>query len=112
MEKMTKIESYDQLKSILENEDFLVLYFSSKDCNVCRAMKPKFDEFMIDYKNVGLYDIELDSLPMLKGEYSVFAAPTVIFIYQSKEIFRESRLININHFMDRMDRFIEMSEKI
>jgi thioredoxin-like negative regulator of GroEL len=112
MEKMIKIESYDELQEKISNEEYLVLYFASIDCSVCKAIKPKFDECMSGMNEVGLYDIELDSMPMLKGEFSVFAAPTVIFLHEGKEIFRESRMININHFMERMDRFLKMSRKI
>jgi thioredoxin 1 len=112
MEKLTKIESYEQLNEILEKEEFVVLYFSSKDCSICRAMKPKFDECLLEYQDVGLYDIELDSFPLLRGEYSIFAAPTVVFMHEKKEIFRESRMININHFLERMERFMKMAREV
>lgn len=90
---MIPIESKDQLTQLMENEEVLVVYFSSVDCNVCHSVMPKV-EMLLEKVPVKIAKVEATKFVNIAGQHLVFAMPTVLVFQQGKEILRESRFID------------------
>ncbi|MDP4126998.1 MAG: thioredoxin family protein [Bacillota bacterium] len=87
------IKSKEQLKQFVEQEEPIILYFSSRDCNVCHAVFPKLMN-IIDPQSVRVAKINIDEHLEIAGQLLVFAVPTILIFHEGKEILRESRFID------------------
>lgn len=74
---------------------FELIFFSSKTCVVCGALKPKLlnlaNEFGIPFK-----EIDISENPAESGKFLVFSAPTVVLTKNGKEINRWSGVFSVN----------------
>jgi len=85
--------SKEQLEQFMAQENPFILYFSSKDCNVCQAVFPKLMNLLEAYP-FKVAKINIHEQIELAGQSLVFTVPTVLIFYEGREILRESRFIN------------------
>lgn len=100
---MIPIESRDHLSQLLESEEVLVVYFSSVDCNVCHAVRPKLETLLSDVP-VKIAQVESSKFVEVAGQHLVFAMPTVLIFQEGKEILRESRFIDF----EKIERLVHL----
>ncbi|RVU54002.1 thioredoxin family protein [Anaerosphaera multitolerans] len=75
---------------IVENmTDNMLLYFRTNSCAICDSMIEKVFEELRDF-NIDLKIVQIEEEPALKGKYLVFSAPTMLYLKNGKEVFRES----------------------
>lgn len=101
LDKTIELKSVDQLLEIQTQDDPYVLYISTQDCNVCKAIHPK----MVDVINnqMPIYSIDASVTPEISGQLLVFSVPTIILMNQQREVYRESRFIQFEQFKERVD---------
>lgn len=87
------IQSYDHLKQLMAEENPFILYFSSRDCNVCHAVFPKLMS-LVDGHPIKVVKINIDEHMEIAGQLLIFTVPTILMIHEGREIFRESRFID------------------
>lgn len=88
------IQTKEHLKQLMAEEEGLILYFSSEDCKVCQAVFPKLMDLAEAYL-VKVAKISVTEQMEIAGQSLVFTVPTVLIVYQGKEILRESRFIDL-----------------
>lgn len=87
------IQSYDHLKQLMAEEKQVILYFSSSDCNVCHAVFPKMMTLVNSYP-IKVVKIDIHKHIEIAGQLMVFTVPTILMIYEGREVLRESRFID------------------
>ena len=102
------METIENIRDFIINEQVALLYLTTKDCNVCKVLKPKIQDVCSEFELVRDKYIDLDNLPELKGEFSVFAAPTMILFIEGKETLRFSRNIDLLDFELKLKRYCEL----
>ena len=55
-------------------------------CPPCRQMAPVFDSLAKEYPNVVFLKVDMDKVPSLKNELSVWALPTFAFLRYGKRV--------------------------
>ncbi len=98
----------DEIKNNIKNTPISLLYLTTKDCNICKVLKPKIKSLISNYNLVQGFYYELDEKPALKGEFSVFAVPTILLFIEGKEALRYSRNIDLFDLKLKIERFIEI----
>ena len=98
------IESIDQLNEIIDREELSILFFDTKTWGVGKAIFPKLMDLAKEYKRDVLI-IDIDEQLLVKGQYLVFAAPTLLIMRGKKEILRESKFIDLKN----IDRILELA---
>ncbi|GAB6156003.1 thioredoxin family protein [Desulfosporosinus burensis] len=93
IESVIFVQSYDQLKQLMAEEKLFILYFSSRDCNVCHAVFPKLLN-LVDGHPIKVVKIDIDEHMEIAGQLLIFIVPTILMIHEGREIFRESRFID------------------
>jgi thiol-disulfide isomerase/thioredoxin len=103
-----EVNSIQEIENLIRNNNFVLLYFSTPDCAVCKVLKPKVEE-MIKYfpEIISLY-INLDKIEFAKGTYSVFTIPTILLYINGKEYVRESQYISVEELKDKIERYYEI----
>lgn len=103
-DKQINIQTYDQLKQFIAEEDQVILYFSSSDCNVCQAILPKLMTLVKDY-SIKVIKIDISKNLEIAGQLSVFTVPTILIMYNGREVLRESRFIDLQRVKRMLDSF-------
>ena len=86
-------QTFDHLKQFMAEEEQVILYFSSRDCNVCHAVFPKLMK-LVNGHPIKVVKINIDEHVEIAGQLLVFTVPTILMIYEGREILRESRFID------------------
>lgn len=58
-----------------------------------KAVFPKLMDLANEY-DLDVLKVDLGSQPLIKGQFTVFSAPTVLLFSKGREILRESRFID------------------
>lgn len=87
------LQSYDHLKQYMEEKEPFILYFSSRDCNVCHTVLPILMN-LVNVHPIKVIKINIDEHVEIAGQLLVFTVPTILMIYEGREILRESRFID------------------
>lgn len=104
MEKIVKI---DELKSILEQNSAVLLYFSADTCSVCEILSIKIEESLKN--NFPLIKaFRIDNNLEISTQFTVFTNPTILVFFEGKEFKRYGRNISLNIFNEEIKRVYEM----
>ena len=95
MSNLTLLSNPDQLNPILQTSAVVVLYFTTPQCSVCTAVFPQL-EALVEKTNYPLIKIDGSKFPEVAGQYIVFTVPTILVMFEGKEVLRESRFIDFN----------------
>lgn len=66
----------DNLKSIVESNDTVIVQYSAGWCGNCRLMKPKFKKFSTLHENVMFYMVDAEKNPESRQLADVSNLPT------------------------------------
>ncbi len=105
---MIELYSTESIEKFIKDNKVSVLYFSSKDCNVCKALLPKIEKLFNIYNKIKLAKVEIDKVQLAAGEYSIFTLPVIILYIEGKETIREARFISISELQNKIERFYEI----
>lgn len=100
------IENKMQLDQLLKEKEILILYFSTPNCSVCPALLPKVLNLAQDYE-VPVAEINAQELREVAGQFLIFTVPTLLVMFEGKEILRESRfidLLNVGRILDTVSK--------
>ncbi|MFC2080317.1 thioredoxin family protein [Bacteroidota bacterium] len=96
---MKNLYAIQDLKETIENNTMLVVYYSNDACNVCKVLKPKIREMLIQqFPEVELIYIDIEKSPLISGQYRVFSIPTIDIYIEGKEHARFSRNVTLYDF--------------
>ena len=98
----------EKIKEIIEQEEIVLAYFTTTNCNLCKDLFPKIESMLEDYPKIMGIKAESDIDQRIVGDYKVFMVPTVILFIQGKETIRLSRNISIPELKSKIDRYCEM----
>jgi thiol-disulfide isomerase/thioredoxin len=105
MKDLVKGFSIDE---ILKENDFVLFYFSTPECNVCKHLKPKIEDLIKKYEKINSYYVNLHEHNELSGRFSVFSIPAIILFINGSETIREGRYISLDDFDNKVSRYYEM----
>ena len=80
-----------------------MVLFSSKNCGVCVALKPKLEKIARQFK-LELREVVMEENPTEAAQAMVFSAPTVLLVENNRELQRWSGIFStseIEAFLQR-----------
>jgi len=105
----TQINSYEVFVDISSTTKAACFYLSTPECNVCKILKPKVLEMIINhFHKMEFYFIDLNDSKEIAGQLSVFTAPTILIYFDGREIIRSSRNIYLQELKEQIDRYYKM----
>ncbi len=97
----------DKIAKTIKEEEVVILYVKSRNCNVCLELLPKVEEVAAAEK-IKFIDIYIEENREIGTEYSVFTAPTIIMFAMGKEVYREGRFLRISELKDKIYKYKEL----
>lgn len=108
---MKLINDADEIKAIIEKKEFVLGYFTSTTCNVCKDLLPKIEEMLKKFPEIEGIKGEADVDKKIVGEFSIFTVPTVVLFIEGSEIFRYSRNLSVSEVSKKIERYYDMFYK-
>ncbi len=94
-----------QVDAFLQTHGAAALYFSSPDCNVCAALKPKvFELFAHDFSAMAVAEVDCTIAPEVAAQLGVLAAPTIVVYFDRAEWLRKVRNVSLPQLADELQR--------
>ena len=102
---MHAIHSMEEFMKVLEENEAVIVYFSSEACSVCKVLKPKVAQMVSEsFPQIKAVYIQTDQLPELAAQMHIFTAPTVIAFFDGRETIRKSRAFGIEELKAEIQR--------
>lgn len=99
------LNSNDEFKKAVEFNKAVLIYFSHEECNVCKVLKPKINEFINDnFPKIALFFCDTIQNPQIAAQNSIFTVPTLIIFLEGKEYIRKSRNFGIEELKEIIER--------
>lgn len=105
---MMQLDSPQTIDRFIGENKIALLYMGANNCGVCVALLPKIEELLKKYSKIACAKIEVDKLPEVAGQYSVFTVPAIIIFIEGKEVIREARFISIPDLEQKIKRFYDL----
>ena len=105
----TNPESVEQLKSVLDKESGVLVYFYNDDCQPCISLRPKVDDLIHQsFPKMKLIWINSKTYPELPASYQVFAHPTILVFFDGKEFKRFSKYVSVVELKESISRYYQL----
>jgi thioredoxin-like negative regulator of GroEL len=105
---MDYIKLNEELENIKEKNSMAIVYFGSKMCGVCTALKPKIEEMLKSYPNIKSVQVDADISPEMAAANNIFTIPGILLFIDGKEAIREARFISVPDIENKISRYYEM----
>jgi thiol-disulfide isomerase/thioredoxin len=105
---MDMVNSLEEIKKLIENNQMILLYFGGNSCSVCSAVKPKIEEILKAYPKIKGVQIDVEKSLDVSAAYNIFTIPAILVYIEGKEIIREARHISIQDLSSKIDRYYNM----
>jgi thioredoxin-like negative regulator of GroEL len=103
------MQTIEEIKKIIEENQAVMLYFSAPTCNVCHALKPKLlDAIESNFKEFKVVSIDTSFEQEVAAHFSVFAIPTVLVFLGGREFLRKSRHMSVDEVVREIKRPYEI----
>lgn len=99
------MQQIEDLKTIIDENLAVILYFSAPTCNVCHALKPKlFDAIEKNFDKFKIVEIDVSQEQEIAASFSVFAIPTLLVFLDGREFLRKTRHMSIDEVIREIKR--------
>ncbi|MFW5717759.1 MAG: thioredoxin family protein [bacterium] len=100
-----------ELESWRNDHDLALLVFTTSDCGVCNALKPKVAELTSEYPRLAVRYIDVEEHPEAAGQYSVFVVPVFLLVVGGHEALRLARHFGMHELERPVARYAELLEE-
>jgi thioredoxin-like negative regulator of GroEL len=101
----TTLLTIEDFNEFISKNGGTVTYFSTPTCNVCKVLKPKLKELLVeDFPEMKFAYVNTVEAMELAAQNQVFAVPTILFHLDGKEFIRKSRNVNLNELSEELER--------
>lgn len=102
---ISQIQTIEQINSVINTGEPVLIYFSGENCSVCKVLKPKIEQEVIkNFPKFKLYEVKTDIYKELTSQFTVFSIPTVLIFFDRKEFKRYGRNMSIPLFIEELER--------
>lgn len=102
---MRTVSTEKELDQIIENNQAVLLYFSTVSCSVGEALEPKVEDMVTSrFPELELVFVDMNALSKASAKNQVFVEPTLLLFVEGKESMRKSRHISMLDLEDNLQR--------
>ena len=87
------------------NENAILFYFTSTDCNVCKVLLPRVRELLASkFPRLKLHVVDIASNREIAGKYQIFTVPVVLVYFEGREFTRKVRNFSVQELEKEIER--------
>ncbi|MGM0444085.1 MAG: thioredoxin family protein [Fibrobacterota bacterium] len=92
----TSLKNPDTLNEVFAARASL-LAVSRRNCSVCTVLHPKIEMLFAEkFPRVHCWSVDMDEMPRVSAQLSIFTVPTVLVYFEGREYVRKSRLFSLD----------------
>lgn len=95
-------------EDLIQKEDMVLAYFTSRDCNMCKDLYPKIDQMLEKFPKIKAIRNEVDQCLELVGKYNILSVPVIVLFIQGKETIRKVRQISVGELEENIERYYNL----
>ena len=108
----TPPQTLENVTHLVASEMGVALYFSSPNCGVCEALRPKVAHLISqEFPEIKFEEIASNISPEIAAHFGVFSAPTLLVFFEGKEFSRNVRNLSILELKEKLKRPYDMLTK-
>lgn len=100
---MIEVQDFESYQKLLDEKQTFLFYGKQSNCSLCMADFPKVERLILKY-DFPAYYADLEKVPMLKGQLSLFSAPVVMLFHLGKEFHRQVRIVDFIQLTKQLER--------
>ena len=108
MKSVLKIE---EIEKFIAEPGFRLVYFASESCSVCKSMRQEVENRYRDRQEIELRLVMIEDVPEARGQYQVFAAPTIHVYFDGQRVYEAGRFLRLEELDQMMKRIIEIKNR-
>jgi thioredoxin 1 len=101
-----EIKDLVQLQSIIVEKPAVLIYFYNDNCAPCQVLRPKIASLLKNH--FPLIEPVFTNAAQNTGitsHYGIFSAPTILILFDGKEVIRESKYVSIEDLKAKIERY-------
>lgn len=99
---------YD-IQEFIQKKQAVLIYFYNDICAPCKVLRPKIKQLVEnEFPEMEFVLINAGLQQEIAAAFGVFASPTILVFFESKEYFRESKNISISELNEKIYRVYSM----
>jgi len=99
----------NEIQNVINEKQAILLYFYNDSCAPCKVLRPKVQQLIeTEFPEMQFLLINAEEFAATAAEYGVFASPTILVFFESKEYIRESKNISISELYEKINRIYTM----
>jgi thioredoxin-like negative regulator of GroEL len=102
---MQIIQTIEELDSLKQTQDALLILFGGKDCNVCHVIKPKLIALIkTNYPKIKMVYVDCHVTTGICSQQSIFSLPVVQVFFTGQKSVEEVRTFSLQKLLDALAR--------
>lgn len=107
MNGFREAESVEEIRELIDNNKMVFVFLYGQHCSVCHGVLPQIRPMIDSYNELMSIQADIEKLPMLSGEFTVFTVPVVLLFLEGKEVLRIGRFIRTEELKERLDKILD-----
>ncbi|WP_339302615.1 thioredoxin family protein [Paenibacillus sp. FSL R5-0519] len=108
MKDIHELTSIEMVEEAIQQHEFVFLYVSRPECNVCHALLPKIRALLEPYPSIYLGHIDANVVEEVASKFLIFTVPTMIMIVEQKEYIRADRFVRLERLEEQLQQIYSM----
>lgn len=97
----------EELKQVLDNNEYVVLKFGAEWCGPCKQIAPVLEQLADEYQDrIKYVSIDVEESTEITAEYKIRNVPTIIFIKKSEIQDKAVGSISRNTLVEKIEKLI------
>ena len=105
---MNTVKELNDIIDLINSKNMLLIYFSGKNCGVCKAVKPKVIELLKKFPNIVGVEVDVENSNDISAQFNIFTNPSLLIFIEGRETIRELRYLSILELEKKISRFYDM----
>ncbi|WP_196889184.1 thioredoxin family protein [Aureivirga sp. CE67] len=99
------IQTEEEYKEVIENNDSVLIYFGTQSCGVSESMEEKVYGLIEEkFPKIKFFYVNINFSPKITATYNAFSEPTVLVYFSGKEYVRKSRHFGLFELENAIER--------
>lgn len=107
MDGFKDAQTLDEVKGVVENNELAFVFLYGEHCSVCHGVLPQVKPIVEKYGQIATIQADVENIPELSGEYTVFTVPVVLLFFNGKEVLRMARFIETDKLSYQLNKITD-----
>lgn len=104
MDGFKEAESLEEVKAVVEQNELAFVFLYGEHCSVCHGVLPQVKPILDKYEQIATVQADVEHIPLLSGEYTVFTIPVILLFLNGKEVLRMARFIEMDKLSHQLNK--------